>query len=184
MNWTHGLILLLLSSWCTAPYAAGQSRGNQRHENQMYPDTQCPSCPAEKTTHDATMLQDSWQKNPNPFRPGSDLRASDIKCSIVEWDNASPKPVLTVVCPPPEVFTPLRVFLKFSWMDAKDVPKDVAKVVAEPRTGTKIQFDRANIKVFLKLSKGAEDSTKEKWMAFNALQGFAIIPSEIASSKH
>ena len=172
------LSLLLLSSLWSVPGASGQNRGDPQYQPIL-------AEPVHKSiTHDATMLQDSWQKNPNPFRPGSDLRASDIKCSIVEWDNTSPKPVLTVVCPPPGVFTPLRVFLKFSWMDTKDVPKDVAKVVAEPRAGTKIQFDRANIKVFLKLSQGAQDSIKEKWMAFNALQGFAIIPSETVGSKN
>jgi hypothetical protein len=178
MKWTleKGLILVLLCTGCIAQDAAGQKRGND-----MYPDTQCPACPAGKTTRDATLLEDAWQKNQNPFRSGNSIRTSDIKCSIIEWDATSPKPVLTVVCPPPEIFTPLRVFLKFSWMDAKDVPKDVAKVVAEPRAATKIQFDRASIKVLLKLSKGADDSGKEKWMAFNALQGFAIIPSEVKS---
>jgi len=55
--------------------------------------------------------------------------------------------------------------------------------VAEPRAATKILLDKANIKVFLKISKGADDSGKEKWMAFNALQGFAIIPSEAASAQ-
>jgi len=92
--------------------------------------------------------------------------------------------VLTVVCPPPDVFTPLRVFLKFSWTDSKNVPKEAAKVVAEPRTETKILLDRSNIKVFLKVSKGAEDSGKEKWMAFDALQGFAIVPSEAVNPPH
>lgn len=181
MKWTlgKGLTLVLLSTWCIAQDAAGQ-----KHANDMYADTQCPSCPANKTAHDSTLLEDAWQKNQNPFRSGNSIRASDIKCAIVEWDGSSPKPVLTVVCPPPEIFTPLRVFLKFSWMDAKDVPKDAAKVVAEPKAATKIQFDRANIKVLLKLSKGADDSGKEKWMAFDALQGFAIIPSEAKNPHH
>src|SRR5580693_1190891 len=98
------LILVFLSPWFIAQDAAGQ-----KHANDMYADTQCPACPADKATHDSTMLEDAWQKNQNPFRSGNSIRASDIKCAIVEWDGSSPKPVLTVVCPPPEIFTPLRV---------------------------------------------------------------------------
>jgi hypothetical protein len=173
------LVLLFLLLFGMATNAAGQ-----KHANDMYADTQCPACPADKPTRDATLLEDSWQKGQNPFKPGNTLKSGEIKCAIVEWDGSTPKPILTVVCPPPEVFTPLRVFLKFSWMEPRDVPKDAAKVVAEPRTGTKIMLDRASIKVFLKISKGADDSGKEKWMGFNALQGFAIIPSESAKPPH
>jgi hypothetical protein len=127
-------------------------------------------------------LDDSLQINENPFKPGHGVKASEIRCSIIEWENNAPKPLLTVVCPPPQVFAPLRVFLKFSWLDTKDVPKEAAKVVAEPRTETKIMLGKGDIKVFLKISKGGDDTGKEKWMAFNALQGFTIIPSKTANT--
>jgi hypothetical protein len=173
------VILLLLILGCMTLNASGQGLG-QRQGDPQYTDAMGQPV-HDSITHNSTMLEDAWQRNQNPFKPGNTLKSGEIKCAIVEWDGSTPKPVLTVVCPPPEVFTPLRVFLKFSWMDAKDVPKDAAKIVAEPRTETKILLDKANIKVFLKLSKGGDDSGKEKWMAFNALQGFAIIPSELAA---
>ena len=181
MNATITKCLLLIFLGWAAPFATGQAPG-QRPQDPQYSNSM--GQPVHNSiTHDGTLLSDSWQRNPNPFKPGSNIRSSEIKCSIIEWDGSAPKPVLTVVCPPPEVFTPLRVFLKFSWMEARDVPKDAAKVVAEPRAATKILLDKANIKVFLKISKGADDAGKEKWMAFNALQGFAIIPSEAASAR-
>jgi hypothetical protein len=174
-------LLIILLVWM-APFAISQGPG-QRQGDPQYSDSM--GQPVHNSiTHDGTLLSDSWQRNPNPFRPGSSIKTSEIKCSIIEWDRSAPKPILTVVCPPPEVFTPLRVFLKFSWMEARDVPKDAAKVVAEPRATTKIVLEKANIKVFLKISKGAEDSGKQRWMAFNALQGFAIVPSEVASAQH
>jgi hypothetical protein len=173
-------LLILFLVWM-APFATGQGPG-QRSQDPQYSSSMGQPV-HDSITHDGTMLSDSWQRNPNPFQPGSAIKTSEIKCSIIEWDRSAPKPILTVVCPPPEVFTPLRVFLKFSWMEARDVPKDVAKVVAEPRAATKILLDKANIRVFLKISKGADDSGKHKWMAFNALQGFAIVPSEAASAQ-
>ena len=171
------ILLFLLAG--TAPNAAAQ-----KHANDMYADTQCPACPSDKPSRDATLLEDAWQKSQNPFRSGNTVKGGQIKCAVVEWEGSAPKPVLTVVCPPPDVFTPLRVFLKFSWTDVKVVPKDVAKVVAEPRTETKILLDRSNIKVSLRVSKGGDDSGKEKWMAFDALQGFAIVPSAEAGPPH
>jgi len=167
-----GLILVLLFAGWMAPYAAGQARGDPQYPNSI---TQPPR---QALTSDTTLPDDEWQRNQNPFKTGNAIRSSDIKCSIVEWVDTPPKPELTVVCPPPEIFAPLRVFLKFSWVDSKDVPKDVAKVVAKPRAETKIQLGKANIKVFLKMSKDADDSGKEKWVAFNALQAFAIVPIE------
>jgi hypothetical protein len=173
-------LLFIFLGWA-APFATGQGPG-QRPQDPQYSSSM--GQPVHNSiTHDGTLLGDSWQKNPNPFQPGSTTKPAEIKCSIIEWDRSAPKPVLTVVCPPPEVFTPLRVFLKFSWMEGRDVPKDAAKVVAEPRAATKILLDKANIKVFLKISKGADDSGKEKWMAFNALEGFAIVPTEAVSGE-
>jgi hypothetical protein len=99
------------------------------------------------------------------------------KSSVIEWETGSPKPALTVVCPPPEIFSPLRVFLKFSWVDAKDVPKEAAKVVAEPKTATKIQLGKGSVRAFLKISKEPDSPTKEKWVGFNSLQSFAIVPA-------
>jgi hypothetical protein len=176
-------LLLLVFGWM-ALKAAAQGPGQHSGDPQYTP---AMGQPVENSiTHNSTMLEDAWQRNENPFKPGNTLKSSEINCGIIEWDDSPPKPVLTVVCPPPEIFTPLRVFLKFSWIDAKDVPKDAAKVVAAPKTGTKILLDRANIKVFLKVSKGSEDSAKEKekWLAFNALQGFAIIPTAAAGPHH
>ncbi len=175
-----GLILLLLFAGWMAPFAAGQGLGQPRGDPQ-YQQSVIEQSVQQTATREMTTPDDVWQRNQNPFKPGNAVRSSDIKCSIVEWVDTPPKPELTVVCPPPEIFAPLRVFLKFSWVDSKDVPKDVAKVVAKPRAETKIQLGKANIKVFLKMSKDADDSGKEKWVAFNALQAFAIVPSETGS---
>ena len=165
-------LILLLPFTCGAiPSAAGQGRGDPQ-----YPD-QAAHVSMQPNTRETSSLDDFWQKKLNPFKPGNAIRPSDIKCSIIEWEASPPKPALTVVCPPPEVFSPLRVFLKFSWMDAKDVPKEAAKVVAEPKTATKIQLGKGSVRAFLKISKEADSQGKEKWVAFNSLQSFAIIPA-------
>jgi len=165
-------VILLLPFACWAiPYAAGQARTDPQ-----YPD-QASHVSMEPNTRETSALGDLWQTKLNPFKPGNVIRSSDIKCSIIEWETSPPKPALTVVCPPPEIFSPLRVFLKFSWLDAKDVPKDAAKVVAEPKAATKIQLGKGTVRAFLKMSKEADTAAKEKWVAFNSLQSFAIVPA-------
>jgi len=166
-----GLILLLPVTCWAIPYAAGQSRGDPQ-----YPD-QAGHVSMQPNTRESSALDDVWQTKLNPFKPGNAIRTSDIKCSVIEWDTTPPKPALTVICPPPEVFSPLRVFLKFSWVDAKDVPKEAAKVVAEPKAATKIQLGKGSVRAFLKTSKETDSPTKEKWVAFNSLQSFAIVPA-------
>ena len=168
---TKGAMLLLSLAGWAIPYAAGQVHGDPQ-----YPD-QAAHVSMQPNTRETSSLDDFWQKKLNPFKPGNAIRPSDIKCSIIEWETSPPKPALTVVCPPPEVFSPLRVFLKFSWMDAKDVPKEAAKVVAEPKAATKIQLGKGSVRAFLKISKEASSPGKEKWVAFNSLQSFAIIPA-------
>src|SRR3989442_3963268 len=54
-----------------------------------------------------------------PSRTGEPLTLKpidlpDIQCSVADWKNTAPKPVLTLLCPPQEVFAPLRVYLKLS----------------------------------------------------------------------
>ena len=164
-------LILLLFACLTVLNAAGQWHGDPQ-----YPD-QAAHAATQPNTRDTSALDDFWQKKLNPFKPGNAIKPSDIKCSIVEWETSPPKPALTVVCPPPEIFSPLRVFLKFSWVDAKDVPREAAKVVAEPKTATKIQLGKGSVRAFLKISKDAESLSKEKWVAFNSLQSFALVPA-------
>ena len=166
-----GVILLLPFACCAIPYAAAQGHGDPQ-----YPD-QVTRLPPQPSTRDSSALDDVWQKKLNPFKPGNAIKPSDIKCSVIEWEIGPPKPALTVVCPPPEVFSPLRVFLKFSWVDASDVPKEAAKVVAEPKTATRIQLGKGSVRAFLKISRDADSLSKEKWVAFNSLQSFAIVPA-------
>lgn len=161
--------LLLLLTWWMAPYAAGQNRGDSQASDRV------TRASRQATNRDDSHVDDIWQDNQDPSKPRKGRSPSDIKCSIVEWNNSSPKPALTVVCPPPEIFAPLRVILKFSWVDSKDVPREAAKVVAEPRNATRIQLGKGNVRAFLKVSDHS-DTTKEKWVVFNSLQSFRLVP--------
>jgi hypothetical protein len=40
----------------------------------------------------------------------------DIACSVVEWKDEPPKPALSVVCPAQDVFAPIHVYRKLSWL--------------------------------------------------------------------
>jgi len=45
----------------------------------------------------------------------------DVVCSIVESKLSDPAPSLTVLCPPQDIFAPLHVYLKLSWLKPADI---------------------------------------------------------------
>ena len=65
------------------------------------------------------------------------LDMQDIDCVVAEWRPTTARPVLTLMCPPNNVFSPLRVLIKLSWMKPEDFPVDPEHILAPPGTPTK-----------------------------------------------
>jgi len=103
-------------------------------------------------------------RNPSP----------DVKCAIVEWITASPKPSLVVVCPPDEVFAPLRLYFKLSWKRDADVPANF-QIVAEPKTMIKMHWNlQGDYQVLLRTERKNDRSPHPEWVKFNDLQALYI----------
>jgi hypothetical protein len=112
---------------------------------------------------------------PAPVGRVSGERTPDLKCAVVEWNDGPPKPSLIVVCPPEEVFAPLRLYLKLSWKRDEDVPRDFQAVIAQPNTPTKINWTpRGDYRVLLKTERKNGGSRRPEWVDFNDLAGVYI----------
>jgi len=103
----------------------------------------------------------------------------DIQCSVVEWNSAPPKPALTLLCPPEEVFAPLRVYIKLSWLKPEDVPDNAVSIVASPKTHTKLRTSKKAAWVRLKVSGNPEEKPQEKWVSFNGLADVALLTENV-----
>jgi len=123
-------------------------------------------------THLAAAPGESW-----PAKVSSE---PEIKCTVVEWDPNVPMPKLTLLCPPGEVFAPLRVYIKFSWETPEQVPEEYRKIIAAPGTQTKMRSMRARALVWLKVQQEKEREPKARWMSFNYLVGLALQPDAFA----
>src|ERR1700687_5557759 len=112
---------------------------------------------------------------PAPVARVSADRVPDLKCAIVEWNDGPPKPSLIVVCPPEEVFAPLRLYLKLSWKHDEDVPRDFQTFMAQPNTQTKINWtQQGDYRVLLKTERKSGGSGRTAWVDSNDLTGVYI----------
>ena len=99
---------------------------------------------------------------------------SEVKCSVVEWNVTMPRPVLTLVCPPEEVFAPLRVYFKLSWAMPKDIPSNYLNILAPPRAQTKLHWTRAELHVLLPIKGEGGGKAETKWVIFTEVVGFYL----------
>jgi hypothetical protein len=112
---------------------------------------------------------------PAPVARVSGDRTHDLKCAVVEWNDGPHKPSLIVVCPPEEVFAPLRLYLRLSWKRDEDVPRDFQNLIAQPNTQTKINWTRqGDYRVLLKTERKSDGSGRPAWVDFNDLTGLYI----------
>jgi hypothetical protein len=101
-------------------------------------------------------------------------RSRDLKCSVVQWTSEPPRPALVVVCPPEEVFAPLRLFFKLSWRQDADVPGNFQALLAQPKIETKMHWtDRGDYHILLQV-EGKHGRSDRKWIHFNDLIGVYI----------
>jgi hypothetical protein len=100
----------------------------------------------------------------------------ELKCAIVEWQADAPTPKLTIVCPPREVFTPLRVYLQFSWAKPEQVPPDYRDIVAPPNMQTKMRSNKKAAFLWLKVHRKDKGKPQVKWVSFNYILGMALQP--------
>lgn len=99
----------------------------------------------------------------------------DVSCSVVEWNGIPAKPTLTVLCPPEEVFAPLHVYLKVSWLKAEDVPAYTRAILAPARTPTKLRTNRTTVWIWLGVQEKQGAPAHKKWVPFSGLVDVALL---------
>jgi len=115
--------------------------------------------------------------DPSASPPATVPNNADIKCAIVEWNPDASTPKLTLLCPPLEVFAPLRVYLTLSWEKPEQVPRDYRKIIASPKTPTKMRSTRKGVFVWLKVQRNHEGEPPVRWVSFNYLVGIGLQPN-------
>ena len=151
---------------CARPFAIALQAQSTRDGSPVpfhaFPDN--PTQPAGSASPEA-----SWPA------PGTvDRRSRDIKCSVVQWTSELPRPAIVVVCPPEEVFAPLRLFFKLSWRQDADVPANLQALLAQPKIETKMHWtDHGDYHVLLQ-AEGKNGRSDRKWVLFNNLIGVYI----------
>jgi hypothetical protein len=99
----------------------------------------------------------------------------DIRCSILDWKDDPPKPTLAILCPPPDTFAPVYLYLKLSWLKNEDVPSTARNITAPAKTVIKIRTTKSAAWVWLGVKEKPGASPRQTWVAFNALADIALL---------
>jgi hypothetical protein len=103
------------------------------------------------------------------------LDMEDIDCVVAEWQPAARMPVLTLICPPNAVFSPMRVLIKFSWMKLSDIPANPDYILASAGTSTKIRTTKTAVQIWLPLDNKGKGDARQSWVPFNAVVDVALL---------
>lgn len=106
---------------------------------------------------------------------GAEFRPKEILCAVVEWNITAPAPVLTLHCPPDEVYAPLAVRIRLSWARPEDVPGDYLDLVAPRGMHTHLVRTEKGLQVRLRIQRDGEKNAREIWVVFNQVDGVALL---------
>jgi hypothetical protein len=106
----------------------------------------------------------------------------DVDCVVQRWKGDGAKPVLTLLCPPAQVFAPLRVLIKLSWMKPEDAPVNPIDILALPGAATKIRTCKAAAFVWLQVRKKEGGQSRSVWVSFTGVVDVALLGGQ--SRKH
>jgi hypothetical protein len=103
------------------------------------------------------------------------LDMQDIDCIVAQWRTAGKIPVLTLICPPSTVFSPLRVLIKLSWMKPEDAPVSPEHILAPAGASTKIRTDKTAALIWLQVDEKGKREPRGTWIGFNAVVDVALL---------
>jgi hypothetical protein len=101
------------------------------------------------------------------------LDLQDIDCIVAEWRSSAARPVLTLICPPSSVFSPLRVLIKLSWMKPEDLLVSPEHILAPPGTPTKIRTNKTAAQIRLPVNENGK--SRDTWIGFTAVVDVALL---------
>lgn len=99
----------------------------------------------------------------------------DIGCSVLKWKEQSSTPTLAILCPPQNIFAPLHVYVRLSWLKPEDVPSSAHEITAQTSSLTKIRTNQSAIWVWLDLRERQGVPSHKAWVVFNAVEDFALL---------
>jgi hypothetical protein len=99
----------------------------------------------------------------------------DVSCSVVRWKNDPATPTLAVICPPQNVFAPLHVYLKLSWLKPEDVPFSARGIAATEKTLIRIRTKKSIAWVWVGVQERPDAVPRSTWVAFNGVVDMALL---------
>ena len=97
------------------------------------------------------------------------VERAPINCAVLSWEYTPSRPLLTLVCPPEDVFAPLRVYLKLSHSAPKGKARDYQKIAVQPGELTKMRSAETEALIWLKVQEDGKAKPTAQWMPFDEI---------------
>jgi hypothetical protein len=105
----------------------------------------------------------------------------DITCAVLKWKDEPSLPTLAIICPPQDIFAPLHIYLKLSWLTPDDVPSSAHRITAMASSITKMRTNKSTAWLWLDVREEQGAASHKTWVGFNAVEDLALLPLH---SKH
>ena len=102
------------------------------------------------------------------------LDSPDIQCSVFSWRSTPLTPILTLLCPPADVFAPLHVYLLLSWRDQENAPSYAQGIKASPNSLTFLRTSKTTALVSLDVLNKETNRFERRWVSFDAVVDVAL----------
>ena len=108
--------------------------------------------------------------------PMENMKGLEINCGVVSWNNNPQKPVLSMVCPPLEVFAPLYIYMKVTQTLPQIKVRGLGEVLARPKEQIKIRPTGRELMVLLKVLKEGKSQPEAIWVGFDEVVKMGLQP--------
>ncbi len=101
--------------------------------------------------------------------------AHPLKCAVMAWEQTGDKPSLTLICPPEDVYSPIRLVLKLSWKEVKEIPDGLRDLELFPGDIAKVKLSSKAAVALLRIRADVRGRPGHKWVKFNELLQVGIV---------
>jgi len=99
----------------------------------------------------------------------------DISCCDVQRKDDPATPTLAAMCPPQNVFAPLHIYLKLSWLKPEDVPLFAGGITVSEKTFVKVRTNKSSAWVWLGFREKQGGAPRRTWLTFNGVVDMALL---------
>jgi hypothetical protein len=92
---------------------------------------------------------------------------TSIPCSVVSYQLAESKPMISLLCPAVQISAPLRVYLKLAWKDIGDVSHFLGQKLVKIGSSANLRSKPGQSRIELTYQNEGDQASRKQWFNVN-----------------